>query len=141
MKNIILVTLAAISLSVSAHTILGTQILKGSIKTKFDLNGVKTTCKIKVDKVKNLRLEDSYGNPAYNVRLEINLKGDDSERSISIRYDKDIWLNNLFTNGTRSEVRDFEYAGLDGTKMMIDRNGRIKSVTFTYVNRPITCSF
>lgn len=141
MKKIILVTLAAISLSASAHTILGTQVLKGSIKTKLTINNVKTTCKIKVDKVKNLRLEDSFGNPAYNVRLEINLKGDDSERTVSIRYDKDIWLNNLFTTGTGSEVRDFEYAGLDGTKMTIDGNGRIKSVTFSYLNRPVTCAF
>lgn len=148
MKIIILTIAAALSLSTivasgpaSAHLIEGTQILKGSIKTKIVVNTVKTTCKVKVDKVKNLMQEDSFGNPAYNVKIDLSLDGDDLQRNLTVRYDKEVWFNNLFTSGNRSEVRDLEYAAADGSQMNIDSSGRIKSVSFPYNTRTITCAF
>lgn len=142
MKKLIAATLATLALSVSAHTIQGTQVLKGSIKTKVFVNTVETVCKVKVDKVKNLKLEDSYGNPAYNVYIAIDLRGNDYERSLSVKFDKYVWINNLFDLGNnRSEVRDLDYAAVDGTKMKIDDQGRIKSVSFIYGKQTITCAF
>lgn len=141
MKNIIISSLLVLATSSFAHTIQGTLILKGSIKTKIYVNNVKTTCKVKVEKVKNLMLEDSYGNPAYNVRINVNLSGRDHERDLSVKFDRELWVNNLFTSGNTTEVRDLEYASNDGLKMKIDGEGRIENVTFLYGSRLITCSF
>lgn len=144
MKNIflaILATLLVLSASSFAHTIEGTLVLKGSLKTKIFVNNLKTTCKVKIEKVKNLMQEDSYGNPAYNVRVDIDLSGKDHERDLSVKYNREFWLNNLFAVGNRSEVRDFEYASAEGVKMNIDRNGRIKKVSFPFQRQIITCSF
>lgn len=141
MKNIIFVMAAALSLTASAHLIDGVQILKGTIKTKIVVNAVKTTCKVKIEKIKNLMLEDSYGNPAYNVRAELSLDGNDFERSLSVKYSKEVWFNNLFTVGAKTEVRDLEYFSADGSKLMIDGNGRIKSVSFPFESKTVTCAF
>lgn len=141
MKNIILTIAAVMTLSASANTIVGVQILKGTIKQKMVVNTVKTTCKVKVEKVKNLMLEDSYGNPAYNVRLAISLDGDDVQRNLTVRYSKDLWFNNLFTVGTKTEVRDLDYVANDGSTMKIDGQGRIKNVSFGFQGQKITCSF
>lgn len=141
MKKLFLAGIATLALSASAHTILGTQVLKGSLKTKVLVNGVNSTCKVQVEKVRNLLLEDSYGNPAYKVRLDISLKGDNMERNISVRYNNLVWVNNLFEEGTGTIVRDFDYAAADNTKMRIDAAGRIKSVSFIYNKQTVTCSF
>lgn len=141
MKNITLAIIALGSLTASAHMIEGTQVLKGTIKTKIIVNSVKTTCRAKVEKVKNLMLEDTFGNPAYNVRVDMGLDGNDFERNLSVKFDKEFWLNNLFTVANGTEVRDFEYASKDGATMNIDRTGRIRKVTFLYQNKQITCTF
>lgn len=141
MKNIIIASLFTLSAASSAQMIEGTMVLKGSIKTKLYVNNVKTTCKVKVEKVKNLMLEDSYGNPAYNVRINIDLSGKDHDRGVSVKFDRELWLNNLFTVGGKTEVRDLEYASNDGVKMKIDGEGRIENVSFPYASRLITCSF
>lgn len=141
MKHLIIGLLAAFSLSAFAHNIEGTLILKGAIKTKIVVNTVKTTCKLKIEKVKNLLVEDSFGNPAYNVRANISLHGEDMERRLSVKMDKEVWFNNLFTVAAGTEVRDLEYAAADGSKMMIDSEGRIQSVSFNYNSRPINCAF
>lgn len=141
MKNIILGLVAVVSLNASAHLIEGTQVLKGKIKTKIMVNTVKTTCSVKIEKVKNLMLEDSYGNPAYNVRAVVGLDGDDYQRGLSIKHDKELWFNNLFAAGTGTEVRDFDYKAADGSTLKIDREGRIKSTSFPFQGRVISCSF
>jgi hypothetical protein len=141
MKNIILLIAATFAFSASAHLIEGTQILKGTLKTKIVVNTVKTTCKVKIKDVKNLMLEDSFGNPAYKVLVEYELDGSDLERSLSVKYDKAIWFNNLFTVGSGSEVRDLQYSAADGSKMLIDNGGRIKSVSFAYNGKTINCAF
>lgn len=141
MKHLIIGLVAVFSMSAFAHNIEGTLVLKGAIKTKIVVNTVKTTCKLKIEKVKNLMVEDSFGNPAYNVRANISLDGEDMNRRISVKLNKDVWFNNLFTVAAGTEVRDLEYAALDGSKMMIDSEGRLLSVSFLYNSRPINCSF
>lgn len=141
MKKIIIIAAALVSLSSFAHTIEGTLILKGAIKTKLVVNNLKTTCKVKVEKVKNLLVEDSFGNPAYNVRVDVSLDGNNSERTQTVKYDKEIWFNNLFKTSNGTEVRDLEYASADGARMIIDREGRLESVTFPSPYKTITCAF
>lgn len=141
MKTIIALLSTAFILSASAHNIEGTLVLKGTIKTKIMVNNLKTTCKVKVEKVKNLMLEDSFGNPAYNVRLDINLSGNDYERNLSVKFDRDFWVNNLFSTNSGSMVKDLEYASEEGTQMLINRQGRIKSVSFPFNGRQINCAF
>ena len=141
MKHLMIGLLAVFSLSAFSHNIEGTLILKGAIKSKIVVNTVKTTCKFKIEKVKNLLVEDSFGNPAYNVRTTISLDGEDMERRLSVKFDKEVWFNNLFTVAAGTEVRDLEYAAAEGSKMMIDSEGRVLSVSFLYNSRPINCAF
>ncbi len=141
MKYLIIGLVTVFSMSAIAHNIEGTLILKGTIKSKIVVNTVKTTCKLKIEKVKNLLVEDSFGNPAYNVRTEISLDGEDMDRRISVKMNKEVWFNNLFKVAAGTEVRDLEYAAADGSKMMIDSEGRVLSVSFLYNSRPINCAF
>jgi hypothetical protein len=143
MKKIIAGILCALSMTASAHTIEGVLILKGKIKTKVTVEGVKSTCTVKVDKVKNLLEEDSYGNPAYNVKVEVNLSGSEKvgNRRVTVAYDRAIWFNNLFSDGRNSEVKDLEYHADGGAKMNIDKGGRIKQVSFQYNRKQVTCAF
>jgi hypothetical protein len=139
MKNIIIGFITLASLNVLAHQIVGTPVLKGSIKTKVLVNNVKALCKIKVSKPKNMMAEDSFANPAYTVGVDIDLEG--SETSSPLRFNKYVYFNNLFTTQTGTEVRDYEYASVDGSKMLIDVNGRIKVISFLYSNSTISCVF
>lgn len=141
MKKIIFGLIATTALTAQAHTIEGTLVLKGAIKTKIVVNNLTTTCKVKVEKVKNLMLEDSYGNPAYDVRVNMNLDGSDQERRRLVKFDKDFRLNNLFVVGTGTEVRDFEYQSAEGATMTIDGQGRIKNVSFPTPYGKINCAF
>jgi hypothetical protein len=135
MKIVIFILLAGLSTNVLSHTIKGTMVLKGSLKTKVFIKNKETSCRIKIEKVKNLLEEDSFGNPAYKVRAQIGLE--------SINLEKDIWLNNLFNiDKDRSEVRDFEYHSEDNSiKMKIDDEGRIKTVLVRYKDKDISCFF
>jgi len=135
MKIVTFILLSCLSLNVFSHTIKGTMVLKGSLKTRVFIKNKETSCRIKIEKVKNLLEEDSFGNPAYNVRAQIGLD--------SINFEKDIWLNNLFSLGKdMSEVRDFEYHSEDNSiKMKIDHEGRIKTVLVRYKDKDISCFF
>lgn len=141
MKNTLLVLAALASLNASAHMIKGNPILRGSIKTKVLVESVQTTCKVKIEKPKNHLVEDSYGNPAYKVATEVNLTGSDSKREIKIDFTKQISFTNLWQVGEKTEVRDLEYAALDGSLMKIDDAGRLKEFSFLYKEKRITCSF
>jgi hypothetical protein len=141
MKNVIFGLMAFSALSASAHMIEGTLVLKGAIKTKIVVNNLKTTCKVKVEKVKNLLVEDSFGNPAYDLKVSMSLDGSDFERNLSVKFDKEFRLNNLFTVGTGTEVRDLEYKSTDGATMNVDREGRIKAASFPTQYGKINCAF
>jgi hypothetical protein len=135
MNIVTIILLSCLSLNVLSHTIKGTMVLKGPLKTRVFIKNKETSCRIKIEKVKNLLEEDSFGNPAYKVRAQVGLD--------SINFEKDIWLNNLFSLGKdRSEVRDFEYHSEDNSiKMKIDDTGRIKTVLVRYKNTDISCFF
>lgn len=139
-KNIIAALILG-TFAVQAHMIEGTLILKGSIKTRITVSGVKTTCRVKVEKVKNLLEEDSFGNPAYNVRINVGLDGNDVASNRSIKFNQDFFFNNLFKTPTGTEVRDLEYKSLEGASMRIDKQGRLKSISFPSPYSTINCNF
>lgn len=134
--------LAIASLNTFAHTILGTPLLKGSIKTKIIVDTLETTCRVKIDKVRNLTFEDSYGNPGYTVQAIITLDASNIERNLSVSFKQNVKFENMHTVGDKIEARDFDFKSESGTETMkIDKEGRIKSVTFNYNAQKTTCSF
>lgn len=139
MKNIFCLAFALISFSGMAHEIEGTLVLKGTLKTKINVEGIETTCKAKIHDVKNLMDQDSYGNPAYKIRMSISLSGRSEVRRV--KYNNTSYLNNLFLEGKRSIVKDLDYASPEGITMRIDETGRMRSVQFTYNKRRINCNF
>lgn len=141
MKNIILGLMIVASPFVGAHEILGTQVLEGSLKTKIMVNGIETTCRVKIDKVKNLMDQDSYGNPAYKILVNIELSGNDIEKKVRVKYGKRSWMNNLFKVGNKTEVRDFDYIAEDGSTLKINGQGRLVSTSVSYDNKTVTCTF
>jgi hypothetical protein len=139
-------TLAALiaitSISASAYEIKGTLMLKGSLKSKIVVNTVKTTCKLKIEKVTNILDEDEFGNPGYQARVQISLDGNDWERQIKVKYDKELMVVNMYSVNGKKTVSDNEYRSLDGSiKVMIDDEGRLLETTFPYQNQNIKCVF
>ena len=142
MKKLLIVSLSLISIGAMANEIKGTLMLKGSLKTKIVVNGVKTVCKIKVEKIKNLLEEDSSGNPGYQAKVQISLDGNDMERSIKVKYDKDVTVTNMHTEGDIRTVKDFDYfSPTDKIKVTIDSEGRLVSTSFLYQQKTILCNF
>ena len=143
MKKIILCALV-ISSSAFAAQFQGTMVLKGSLKSKVTVNGVETTCRASVDKVKNILEEDSNGNPGYRLRLAVKLDGRDEKRKIEVKVDQTATVNNFFKVGDKVEARDLEYADSEtnsGLTMKIDYEGRIKSVSVPFQGQSVTCLF
>lgn len=140
MKALLLIALMS---SAFAHEIKGTQLLEGSLKTKMMVKGIKVTCAVEVEKVKNLMEEDSYGNPAYKTRIDMGIKGSDDKKKIKVEISKrNVILTNLFKVGDKTEVRDLEYASEDGhIKLNINEEGRIKSVSLPHEGETINCVF
>lgn len=142
MKKLLIVSLSLISFGAMANEIKGTLMLKGSLKTKIVVNGVKTVCKIKVEKIKNLLEEDSSGNPGYQAKVQISLDGNDMERSIKVKYDKDLTVTNMHTEGDVRTVKDLDYfSPTDKIKVTIDAEGRLVSTSFLYQQKTILCNF
>ena len=138
MKFLLLASLV-LCLSAFARPIQGTLVLKGTLKTKIKVFNEKTTCKVKIEKVKNLLdQEDSFGNPAYQIRTRIELVGNEK-----IKYDREVVFINIFQTGTTSQVEDLKYfvKGEPATTMGVDEEGHIKQVTFVTQNQNIVCSF
>lgn len=116
--------------------------LKGSLKTKIVVNTVKSVCKLKVDKVKNILEEDSFGNPGYSAKVEISLDGSDMERNIKVKVDKKITVINMHTEGNVRQVKDFDYFNeAEKITVKIDNSGRLVSTTFPFEKQTITCKF
>ena len=141
MKKLIAI-LALISLGAHAQEIQGTLMLKGALKTKIVVNSVKTTCKLKVEKVRNLLEEDQFGNPGYQARVQISLDGSDFERNIKVKHDKELTVINMHTVDGLKTVKDFDYFNeAEKVKVVIDDGGRLVSTTFPYQSQSITCKF
>lgn len=143
MKNLILgMTSLFMVSSAMAHTIIGTPMKEETLKTDLYVATVPSTCKVKVDKVFNLKEEDTYGNPAYRVWINVNLSGSDVERKLKVKFKRSYDANNLFVlSNDRSEVRDYEYQSKDGLVLKMKTDGRLASASFLYNNQTITCSF
>ena len=142
MNKLLSIILIAYSSAVFAHEIEGTLMLKGSLKTKIVVNGVKSTCRLKVEKVKNLLEEDDFGNPAYQARVDISLDGNDMERGMRVKFDKELTVINLHQEGSVKKVKDLEYFSTsEKVKIMIDQEGRLVSTTFAFGSQNITCVF
>ena len=138
MKFLILASLVLCS-SAFARPIQGTLVFKGAVKSKIKVFNEKTTCRVKVEKVKNiLEEEDSFGNPAYQIRTQLELNGNEK-----IKYDREVVFINLHKTGTTSQVEDLKYfvKGEPTTTMTVDEEGRIKQVTFIASNQNIVCNF
>ena len=142
MNKLLSIILISFSATLFAHEIEGTLMLKGSLKTKITVNGVKTTCRLKVEKVKNLLEEDDFGNPAYQARVDISLDGNDIERGVRVKFDKELTVINLHQEGSVKKVKDLEYfAPGEKVKVLIDQEGRLVSTTFVFASQNITCVF
>lgn len=142
-KSILALSSLLLAVSASAHVIVGTPLKEGTLKAKLFVNTIESTCKVKVDKVFNLKEEDSYGNPAYRIWVDVNLSGNDVERKLKVKHKRSYELINLFTVGDKTEVRDYEYFSKDGLiTLTMKTDGRLNGVTFLYNNKQrITCSF
>ena len=142
MKMILIALVSLASLNSFAAPIEGTLMLKGSLKTKIVVKGVKSVCKLKVDKVKNILEEDSFGNPGYTAKVEISLDGNDIERNIKVKVDKKISVANVHTVGNVRQVKDFDYFNeAEKVTVTIDKEGRLLSTSFPFENQTITCKF
>lgn len=141
MKKIIALSALFIMSSAFASDILGTQVLKGNLKTAIVVNGQPTACKVEIDNVKNMMEEDSYGNPAYKLQLEVKLVANEGKEGSKTLVKRSFNLNNLLVDGSTSTVRDFDYKSADGATMKINAEGRLVSVGFPFENQIIRCSF
>jgi hypothetical protein len=142
MKKQLIIFLSLISVGAMANEIQGTLMLKGSLKTNIMVNGVKTVCKLKVEKVKNLLEEDSFGNPGYSARVQISLDGRDIERGIKVKLDKDLTVTNLHLEKNLRLVKDFDYfSAAENVKVTIDEEGRILTTSFPFQQQTIQCKF
>src|SRR5687768_2242456 len=109
MKTSLIALMLMLSSVSMAALIEGTLMLKGQLKTKIVVDSVKTVCKFKVEKVKNILEEDSFGNPGYQAKVQISLDGSDFERSLKVKLEKDITVINMHTVGNQRQVKDLEY--------------------------------
>lgn len=124
-----------------AHEIKGTLILKGTAKTKVQVDGIESKCSIKVDDVKNTLTEDSFGNPAYRVWTKVELSGKAGE--IKIEHKAEIRFTNMHVDGTSTKVSDEIYLGETEKRasLKIDEKGRIRSAVFPVGAKLVTCTF
>jgi len=142
MKNLLIVLLSLFSFCVIANEVEGTLMLKGSLKTKITVNGVNSACKLKIDKVKNTLEEDDFGNPGYQVMIEIELDGRDIDRGIKIKLDKKLTVINMFTENGAQRVKDLDYfSAQEKVTVQIDREGRLVSTSFPYAQQIVKCNF
>jgi hypothetical protein len=142
MKNLIFIlTTGFIAFAASAHEIKGTLILKGTAKTKINLNGLEVRCHVKVDDVKNNLVEDTFGNPAYRVWTIVELSGGTTEQRVSEKLP--LRFTNIHPTATGTIVLDDQYRGenVPSASMKIDERGRIRSVTFPLNGKSVSCTF
>ena len=141
MKNIILAAMLLVS-AAYAHTIVGTPVLKGTLKSKLFVENVPSTCKVQIEKIWSSNNEDSYGNPAYHVRTDLSLSGTDMDTGKSVKFSTKVMLTNMYTVGTNRIVKDYEYASEDGKiALTIKNDGRLNTISFPYKSQKVTCSF
>ena len=132
---------ALLSTTAFAQQITGVAVLKGSLKTKVMVNGISSTCKVKVDKIRNIMEEDAFGFPGYKVKIEASLDGKNDKQETVVKLDQIFNLTNFWTENGKVVAKDLEYFSTDGALLTIKPDGRLKSVTLPYNNQKITCAF
>lgn len=112
MKTVIAMLL--ISTVAQAHTIQGTPVKAGEVKSSGMLRGVEVKCSMKIDGkgllgiggqggVRNLLKEDQFGNPAYKVTATVKLKSKDKEL-LPLDFEEKITFTNLHAEGVSDEL-------------------------------------
>lgn len=124
-----------------AQSITGVPVLKGALKTKTMVRGTSTNCKVKIDKIRNMKEEDSFGNPGYKVIVEVDLDGKNDKQETVVRYGKEFTLTNFWPENGQVVAKDFDYYSDDGAFLTIKADGRLKSFSLNLDNQKITCSF
>ncbi len=137
----VLIFAALLSTTAFAQQITGVAVLKGSLKTKVAVNGVTATCKVKVDKIRNIMEEDANGFPGYKVRIEASLDGKNDKQETVVKLDQVYNLTNFWTVDGKVIAKDLEYFSTDGALLTIKPDGRLKSFVIPYNNQKITCAF
>lgn len=144
MKNILLASVLMFSSLAFSQEFQGTMPLKGSLKSKLMVNSVETTCRVELDKIKNILDEDSKGNPGYTARVSVKLDGRDEKRKLEVKFEQKAVLSNFHKVGEKVEARDFQYADSatkTGMTMEINAEGRLENVKVLYQGKTITCLF
>ncbi len=124
-----------------AQSFTGVPVLKGSLKTKTNVRGTSSTCKVKVSKTRNLKEEDAFGNPGYRVILSVNLDGKNENNESVVKFEQEYTVTNFWNEGGKVVARDFEYFSTDGATLSIKEDGRLKAFSFPLQGEKITCSF
>ena len=143
MKKYIIASFLVASTFASANPeFQGTMVLKGSVKSKLRINGVDTTCRVSVEKVRNILDEDAFGNPGYTVRIKTSLSGRDEKRKVEIKHDQTANLTNFHKIENKIVAKDLLYADeVTGSTMEINYEGRLEKVKINYQGQQITCLF
>lgn len=139
MKKLIIAAL--MTSSAFAQSITGVAVLKGSLKTKVNVNNIPTTCKVKVDKIRNIMEEDAFGFPGYRVIIKVDLSARGRDNEILVNFDREFTLVNFWNVGGRTVAKDLEYFSPEGALLMIKPDGRLKSFSFPFEGQTVTCSF
>ena len=129
--------------SALAHTIVGTPPGKGYKKTRLNVDGVNSECKVIIKEVKNFDGEDSFGNPAYQVLVRIELEGYkfDWDKSKKISDAFEALISNIHDDNGQTMVSDTHYGKKNGLQVVFDLDGQIKQALFTYKFNQVSCVF
>ncbi len=137
----LIIVAALLSTTAFAQEISGVAVLKGTLKTKTVVENIPTTCKVKVEKVRNIMEEDAFGFPGYKLKMKISLDGKNSKQETVVTLDKDFELTNFWNENGKIVAKDFEYFSADGALLSIKADGRLKSMTVPYKNQKVICNF
>lgn len=124
-----------------AQSITGVAVLKGSLKTKTLVRGYQSTCKVKVDSIRNIRDEDFYGFPGYTVVIKVSVDGSNEKQEKVVSIDRQFTVTNFWNEGGKVIAKDLDYFSTDGANLTIKPDGRLKAFAFNDNSSRINCNF
>ena len=164
MKTLI-AALMLTTVAAQAHTIKGTMVRTGGLKTETFFRGAEVKCSVKIDGkglfggrggVQNLLKEDQFGNPAYKVHMEVELKSKDRD-IVDLKFKESITFTNLHSTGVSDTLyktltpeapaptasRPNPIAPAKGTEAQftIDDNGNITNLQVQTSVGAVNCNF
>ena len=160
-----MIALLMITTAAQAHTIRGTMVRYGEVKSSTMVRGVEVKCSVDVagggllggrGDVRNLLKDDQFGNPGYKVSATVKLKSKDRDL-VDLKFDEKITFSNLHASG----VSDTHYVTLipeapaptpqrpnpvaprPGTSASLTVNdlGNITAVQVQTAIGPVSCTF